>query len=243
MEKKLTKMDAIYLTIIGILTLAVIGLSVWVVVLKKQKKEGWFEEYYADKCKSFEIQNANLTKGQIVFIGDSITDLFPLDNYFSDLNKATYNRGISGDITDGVLKRLKVCLYDIQPSKVVLMIGLNDIDSGRTAKQLEANYKKILENIKKNLPETQVYCMSLISQHKKIETYSVLKIANTIPTIMEANGYIQNLALEFGYTYVDLFHATCDSENVLIEKYSDDGLHLNANGFEAWTTVIKPYLQ
>ena len=86
MEKKLTKMDAIYLTIIGILTLAVIGLSVWVVVLKKQKKEGWFEEYYADKCKSFEIQNANLTKGQIVFIGDSITDLFPLDNYFSDLN-------------------------------------------------------------------------------------------------------------------------------------------------------------
>ena len=98
------------------------------------------------------------------------------------------------------------------------MIGINDIDSGKTAKQVETNYRKILEEIKKNLPETQVYCMSLISQHKKIETYTVLKIANTIPTIMEANGYIQNLSQEFGYTYVDLFHATCDSENALIEK-------------------------
>ena len=243
MEKKLTKMDAIYLTIIGILTLAVIGLSIWVIAIKKKQKEGWFEEYYADKCKSFEIQNANLSQGQIVFIGDSITDLFPLDSYFSSIPLATYNRGISGDITDGVLKRLKVCLYDIKPSKVVLMIGINDIDSGKTAKQVETNYRKILEEIKKNLPETQVYCMSLISQHKKIETYTILKIANTIPTIMEANGYIQNLSQEFGYTYVDLFHATCDSENALIEKYSDDGLHLNANGFEAWTNVIKPYFE
>ena len=243
MEKKLRKMDTVYLIIIGILTLAVIGLSTWVIVLKKKKSSEWFNEYYADKCKSYEVQNANLSQGQIVFIGDSITDLFPLDSYFASLPLATYNRGISGDVTSGVLNRLKVCAYDIKPSKIVLMIGINDIDCGRSAEDTAETYKEILKNIKENLPETKVYCMSLVSQHKGIEKYSALKITKTIPIIMETNSLYQSLAQEFGYTYVDLFHETCDSNNVLIEKYSDDGLHLNANGFEVWANVLKPYLQ
>ncbi|MCR5564322.1 MAG: hypothetical protein K6F59_00815 [Gammaproteobacteria bacterium] len=243
MEKKLSKIEIILLSIIGALTLAVIGLSIWIIMLKKKQSQPTPSEYYSTKCASFEVQNANLSQGQIIFIGDSITDLFPLDNYFTSLSLATYNRGIGGDVTQGVLDRLKVSLFDLNPSKVVLMIGINDIDSGKTPKQIETNYKKILKKIKDNLPNTEVYCMSIISQHNTIETYTNLRLSYTIPTIMQTNTYIQSLAQEFGYTYVDLFHATCDSDNALIKSYSDDGLHLNANGFEVWSNVIKPYLQ
>ena len=38
------------------------------------------EEYYNNKCLSYSVQNVNLAKGQIVFVGDSITDLYVLDD-------------------------------------------------------------------------------------------------------------------------------------------------------------------
>jgi lysophospholipase L1-like esterase len=47
---------------------------------------------------------------------------------------------------------------------------------------------------------------------------------------------------EVNVTYIDLFPLLADDNNMLIEEYSDDGLHLNAAGFEVWTNLIKPYL-
>ena len=44
-------------------------------------------------------------------------------------------------------------------------------------------------------------------------------------------------------SYIDLFSLLADSNQMLIEKYSDDGIHLNAEGFTVWTNLIKPYLE
>ena len=196
--------------------------------------------YYEQKCQSFEVQNFNLSKGQIVFIGDSITDLYPLDSYYSDLPLAVYNRGIAGDRTDGVIDRLKVSLYDIAPSKIVLMIGINDINSGRNNDEIISNYTKILAGIKQNLPNTQVFCMSVLSVKKEFEQYFDLTII--IPQIKDLNTKIENLAQNYSYTYLDLFSLTIDQNNYLIDGYSDDGIHLNSNGFNVWTNLVKPYL-
>ena len=196
--------------------------------------------YYEQKCQSFEVQNFNLSKGQIVFIGDSITDLYPLDSYYSDLPLAVYNRGIAGDRTDGVIDRLKVSLYDIAPSKIVLMIGINDINSGRNNDEIISNYTKILAGIKQNLPNTQVFCMSVLSVKKEFEQYFDLTII--IPQIKDLNTKIENLAQNYSYTYLDLFSLTIDQNNYLIDGYSDDSIHLNSNGFNVWTNLVKPYL-
>ena len=75
-------------------------------------KSNSFEAYYNRKCLAYSVENANYSKEQIVFIGDSITDLYTLDSYYS-LTLATYNRGIGGDTTEGVLKRLDVSLSSI----------------------------------------------------------------------------------------------------------------------------------
>ena len=241
-KKKITKKDVIYLVIIALLVIAVVTVSVLWGVSAHKEKGADSSSYYDRKCASFAVQNTNLSKGQIVFIGDSITDLFPLDAYFSDLPLATYNRGIGGDVTAGVLARMQLCLYDLAPTKIVLLIGINDINSGVPTERIVLNYRKILQGIRTNLPTTAVYCLSILPMNETVIAYGV-NLDAALARTKEINQSISSFTTEFGYTYVDLFSSVADENERLIAGYSDDGLHLNANGFAVWANVIKPYLQ
>ena len=238
--KQPTKKDVIYLVIIAVLVAALATMSVLYGIARAKEKKNE-ASYYDRKCASFAVQNANLSKGQIVFIGDSITDLFPLDDHLSDLPLATYNRGIGGDTTGGVLARLKVSLYDLAPSEIVLMIGINDINGGISRERILRNYQEILCSIKQNLPTAKVFCLSVLPMHDTIEAYGV-DLAQATVRIKEVNEGIAPLSAEYGYTYVDLFSEVSDGNDRLLKALSDDGIHLNAAGFALWTSVIRPYL-
>lgn len=242
MTKREKLLHAIYLPIVVLLIGAVIAL----VCVAPWDREEEIDplEYYNGKCESFRLQNANLSQGQIVFIGDSITDLYPLDDYYAELELATYNRGISGDVTQGVLDRLEVSLFDLKPSKIVLLIGTNDINWSVDPSTLLENYDRIITTIRERLPQTELYCVSIIPQNEMLERYSAIDVDQTTPVIMAVNEQIRKLAQEReNVTYVDLFSQLSDEGNRLIEAYSDDGLHLNQNGFAVWTNLIKPYLK
>ena len=201
-------------------------------------------DYWKMKYDSFDVQNANLSKGQIVFVGDSITDLYPLDDYYTDLNLATYNRGIGGDTTGGLLDRMQVSIFDLTPSRIVLMIGINDIvGGGKNNNYVLHNYNLILEQISKKLPDTKVLCMSLLPISLTLQEYVPqinIKAKNT--QVLEANDRIRNLAVLYGYEYYNLNQLVSDEKGSLDMQYSVDGLHLNAAGFEVWTNLLKPHL-
>ena len=233
--------DIIYIIVIVLLVAALTTVSILYGISRAKKKEET-PSYYDTKCASFEVQNANLSQGQIIFIGDSITDGYHLDAFYSDLPLATYNRGIGGDVTAGVINRLKLCLYDLKPTKIVLMIGINDINSGVTDEQLKANYETILAGIKQNLPTTEVFCLSILPMQQKVEAYGV-NLTTATARIKAMNGEIQTLAAAKGYHYVDLYTPFSDGNDRMIESYSDDGLHPNTAGYVAWTSVLKPLLQ
>ena len=241
-NKKITKKDIIYLSIIALLVISTIVLSILLVVANLQKNDFEHGEYYHNKVTSFGVQNANLSSGQIVFIGDSITDLYPLDSYYADLDRACYNRGIGGDTTQGVIDRLKVSIFDVNPSTIVLMIGTNDIDGGIPNDKIIENYKIILSEINRNQPMVELYFMSVIPQNKDLESYTQLDVDKNNKTILTINEEIRKLCDEFGCTYVDLHSSLLDDNGYLRKEFSDDGIHLNANGFEVWTNLLKPYL-
>ena len=239
----LKKKDFAYLSVILVLVIAIVVLSIGLYTANMRKASWEMSEYYNNKVTSFGIQNANLSKGQIVFVGDSITDLYPLDDYYADLDLACYNRGIGGDVTQGVIDRLQVSIFDLQPSKIVLMIGTNDVDTGNSNETIILNYRKILDEIKKNQPMVELYFVSIIPQNKDLEGYTGLDVTKNNQTIKYINEEIKNLCVEYGHTYIDLFPALLDGDGYLKKDYSDDGLHLNANGFEVWTSLLKPYLE
>ena len=201
-------------------------------------------KYYNAKCESYVAQNFNLSRGQIVFIGDSITDLCPLDDYYADLDLACYNRGIGGDTTSGVLARLEVSVFDLAPSKVVLLIGTNDINGNVENEKILENYGRILSEIRTKLPDTEIYMMSVIPQNEDLETYSEIKVAETTERILSLNVELRKLAVnDEKIHYFDLFSLLADENNRLKKQYSDDGIHLNAGGFEVWSGLIKPHLK
>lgn len=243
----MNKTKTIYATgifLIVILTVAVTVLSI--LLLKNDKKEELsdMEKYYNAKCESYKTQNFNLSKGQIVFVGDSITDLCPLDDYYSDLPLATYNRGIGGDRTEGVLRRLDCSIFDIEPSCVVLLIGTNDINFGVENEKTIENYEKIINTIKEKLPNTKLYCVSIIPQGRLIEGTIPTTLAENTETIMKINSQIKSLCeKEQKACYVDIFSSLADENNILIDTYTDDGLHLNANGFALWSEIMLPLLK
>ena len=240
MKRKLTIISLSALS--ALLAVAVAVMSIVLVLNNKAEVTDPVKEYYNSHCASFAIQNLNAAKGQIVFIGDSITDLYVLDDHYGDIPLATYNRGIGGDTTSGVLGRLKVSAYDILPSKVVLMIGTNDVNMGAEEADILDRYEKIVDGIMKNITDVELYCMSIIPMNTKIEEYSSLSAARSNATIMRLNPELKKIAESHGAVYLDLFSHLTAEDGTLDRRYSDDGLHLNVDGLTVWTNLIKPYL-
>ncbi|MBP5404807.1 MAG: SGNH hydrolase [Clostridia bacterium] len=238
--KKLALKDILCLVLVILLVAAVVTLSVLLARQKKISKQA--PTYYDQKCAAFTLENANFSQGQIVFIGDSITDGYRLSDFYADLPLAVYNRGIGGDVTSGVYNRLKTSLYDLAPSKIVLLIGINDINSGRTNDEIIANYTSILDEIKKNLPAADVTCLSVLPMHDKVAAWGI-DLEKATAQIKDLNGKIKTLAEGTSYRYIDLFSLVSDGKDRLVEGYTYDGLHLNADGYAIWTAAVKPYLQ
>ncbi len=70
------------------------------------------------KMENFELLNKSAKENQVVFIGDSIIELFPTYELFADKDKIVYNRGISGDTSDRMLERMDKNCLNINPNVV-----------------------------------------------------------------------------------------------------------------------------
>ena len=236
------KKNILFIIITSILTVCLIVVSTLYIHTITNQKENELT-YYDHKCNGYLVNNHNLLKKQIAFIGDSITDLCQLDLYYDDLDLKSYNRGIGGDTTDGVLKRLKVSLYDIDHSIIVLMIGTNDIIGNKENTYILENYEKIIKEINKNLATCKLICMSIIPTNYDINEYSNVNVTNHNNNAIYINSEISKLTNTYNFTYVDIYSLLIDENDVLKKEYSDDGLHLNHNGFIVWSNAIKHLLK
>lgn len=183
-----------------------------------------FFPHYVDRCEKF-IRNVEREKDcDIVFLGDSITEGYPLDKSFRDWKFA--DRGISGDYTDGVIDRLEFCVYDLNPKVVYLMIGTNNLSS------CTSNYEFILKGIKEHCPNTKVMVMSILPRAGD----------EAMEMIRQNNIKIEKFAENYGYFYVNAFTSmTVNQENLMVNNaLFQDGLHPNLDGYKVITDIVKP---
>lgn len=235
---KPSKKDIFFFSVIFFLLASVIVLTV---LLTQERNK--VPSYYDQKCDMFALENANFSHGQIVFIGDSLTDGCALDNYYYDLPLAVYNRGIGGDSTVGVLERLDVSLFDIKPSKIVLLIGANDVNGRRENADILQNYNDILQQISLKLPNAQVICVSILPMNKTLQTYTPIDVDHSMTVVHELNPEIEKLAIKYGYRFVDLFSDFADEDGYLKKELSPDGIHLNGKGYLKYSSHILPLLR
>ncbi len=99
---------------------------------------------------------------------------------------------------------------------------------------------KIVDEIKSRLPSAAVIVQSVYpvnSVHGK--EYA----SRLTPLISELNSALEALDKEHGYVFVNVYPAIDDGTGSLIREYSDDGLHPNAAGYAAISSVLEPYLK
>lgn len=169
-----------------------------------------------------------VTDKDVVFLGDSLIELFPLRKMFPHV--AVKKRGISGDTTAGVLQRLDQVTAG-HPRQIFLMIGTNDVGFGYSKHEAVANYDEILRRIKQEAPDTEVYVQSLLPRQPKYAA-----------DIGFINQEIAALAEKYGYVYLDLYPAFADAAGGIRPEFSSDNLHLSDAGYEQWQQLISPYV-
>jgi lysophospholipase L1-like esterase len=204
--------------------------------LAEQKKQVKHSAYYNQKKTLFD-QLPN-TKGEIIFLGDSITDGCEWSEVFHDLR--IKNRGISGDITQGILDRLDEVL-ESQPAKIFLMIGINDLAWGFSVSDILANYKKILMRIIKESPRTKTYIQSLLPVNSDFGTFR--DHTNKSDEVLYINKRLKKTAGELDMVYVDLYSHFVVKGQKLNPEYTNDGLHLTGKGYEVWKTIVEKYVK
>jgi lysophospholipase L1-like esterase len=185
---------------------------------------GFLEKHQSRLVSSFEA--FPLVPDDIVFLGDSITEGGPWEELFPDLR--VRNRGIGGDTSDGVLDRLEQ-ITRATPTKVFLLIGTNDLYRGDSEDEIVANITEILDRLKQETPDTEVYLQS------------VLPRASSYRAAVEAlNARLAEVALEHGSAWVDLYAAFLDPETGGIRaELSNDELHLLGPGYALWKEQIE----
>lgn len=197
-----------------------------------------------DKSKYYSDLSVHATKGQIVFLGDSITEFYRTAEFFHDYS--TYNRGIAGDTTDGVLKRLEDNVIVLQPQKVFLLIGTNDLAKVKTDDKINYitnNIIKIITILQTRLPKVKVYLISILPVNRILSLYSrsVLKNRNN-EDIDQINARLKQYCEENDITFIDLNTPLKDEKGNLKKENTLEGLHISFKGYQVITELLKPYL-
>lgn len=212
--------------------------------LKKVRKKTEYNAEKKNKMNNFEFLNTHYCiKGQVVLAGDSITELYNHTELFSKFTKRTglcvYNRGISGDTSDRLLERFEKNVLNLEPSNIVLLIGTNDFGYGADADFAAENIEKILALSQKLCPKANIILETVYPINDKIRKQGGRNNDN----ISLLNSKIKVLAVRYGVTLVDMTAKLSDRDGRLKEKYTYDGLHINALAYEEITGEIAPLLR
>lgn len=175
-----------------------------------------------------------------LFLGDSITELYPLEEYYDNL--PVVNSGISGNKTTDILNDMKTRVYQYNPTKVFLLIGTNDLNS--TDEDIVDvtfdNIKEIINEIKENRSDATIYVESVYPVNSVIENNVVTNRTNK--KVKELNKKLSNYCDEEICEYINLYDDLIDEEGNLKTEYTEDGLHLNSLGYVVITRELLPYL-
>src|SRR4051812_6536707 len=95
--------------------------------------------------------------GEVVFAGDSLIAAGPWADFYS----AIHTRGVGGETTSGLLRRLDEITED-RPRKLVLLIGANDLAAAVPPARIVANYRAILGRIRAESPSTETTVVGVL---------------------------------------------------------------------------------
>lgn len=189
-------------------------------------------DYYGEKMGAFRAERNR--PGCIVMLGDSLTD-FAGDwrEYLPGWD--VVNRGIAGDMIEGMELRLKE-VASLQPSQLYVLAGCNNFvkHPWAQAEDIWPVYEHFLKQIKATLPEVPLHIISLLPMHPSSPDYPGFNAKAA-----RINAILKKASDGYGYQYLDLAARLKDENGDLRREYTLDGCHLTDEGFRIWADLMK----
>ena len=193
----------------------------------------WQKKLYDKRIKEF--KESPIGYNQIVLLGNSITE--DANDWNDRLGTENItNRGVSGDITDGMLVRLDEIIY-FKPLAIFLLIGINDIyamnlpDGKQTENYIVNNIIKILDILLKESPETKLYLQTILPTHREDIKDQIKRINRELINRVQPK-----------VTVIDLYSLFANDNDTMTSEYSTDGVHLNTYGYDIWVNYLRNHI-
>jgi lysophospholipase L1-like esterase len=179
-----------------------------------------------------QFRNYSDSKKDIIFVGNSITAGVDWAELLQ--NPHVKNRGISSDISFGVLERLDE-ITSGKPEKVFILIGINDISRNIPDSMIQLNYRRIISRIKAESPSTKIYFQTILPVNNEFTARGQF---NKDEHILFINQELKKIAEKEKICLIDIHSQFLGVDNKLDKKYTYDGLHLNPEGYKLWAKIL-----
>ncbi len=175
-----------------------------------------------------------------IMVGDSLTLWFPAE--LLPQGKNWLNQGISGETSNGLLKRLTI--FDrTQPEVIFVMIGINDLIKGTSDGVILDNQRQIISYLRKAHPTAQIVVQSILPHGADEATWKgrekLLAVANS--RIHRLNEQLQSISNKKGVKFIDLYPLFTNTQGNLRREFTTDGLHLTREGYIVWRSALQIY--
>ncbi len=208
------------------------------------EKEAWRIEK-EQMVEGFRVKNRTALKGQIVCVGSSLMEMFPIEEWVKEWGPdapVIYNRGVGGYKTTDILPILDACVLDLKPRRVFINIGTNDLsDASIPMEELMGNYDRILAVIQEELPGVEIYLMAYYPVNYEAaaeEMKSCLLVRNN-DKINRANEEVKKLAEKHHQRFININKNLMDEKGNLKAEYTIEGMHIRPEGYRA---ILKDFM-
>ncbi|MEI7447641.1 MAG: GDSL-type esterase/lipase family protein [Burkholderiales bacterium] len=192
----------------------------------RDTRGGW----QAARAARLALLRANPTPAAVVMLGDSLTAGGEWREWLAGAD--AINRGIDGDRTDDALARLDT-VTAARPRAVFLMLGTNDLASGRPIDAVVGDYRRLVSALRAE--GAAVFVQSTLDCATAV-------CGDRVDAIRRLNEALRALAAETGSTWIDLNATMSTPEGGLRPEHTWDGTHLTASGYAAWRAALRPHL-
>ncbi|WP_428415746.1 SGNH/GDSL hydrolase family protein [Methylibium sp.] len=173
--------------------------------------------------------------GGVLFVGSSSIRLWSgLETQFA--GETIVKRGFGGSRMFDCAEYLERLVLPYKPRLVIVYAGDNDLAEGRTPQQVLASFSAFVEGVRRALPDTRIAYLSI----KPSPLRSAL-----MPQVAETNALVANYSRHTpNLDYIDIYSKMLDEQGrPRAELFQPDALHLNAQGYALWRTVIADHLR
>jgi lysophospholipase L1-like esterase len=126
-----------------------------------------------------------------------------------------------------------------KPSKLFLLIGINDIGKDIPDAVIADNIRKIIERVQRESPSTKIYVQSILPVNPDVKNFP--QHYDKQEHILNTNKLIKKVAEASHCTYVNIHDLFMDNQGKLDATLSVDGLHLTpaGSGYDKWVGYLR----